>query len=44
MACGGDDEPTKPANKQPQRTVLAYFCSSERAYFCFSKIIFYNFG
>lgn len=27
MACGGDDEPTKPAQKQPQRTVLAYIVS-----------------
>ena len=27
IACGGDDEPTKPANKQPHRTVLAYIVS-----------------
>ncbi len=27
MACGGNDEPTKPANKQPHRTVLAYIVS-----------------
>lgn len=27
MACGGDDEPTKPVQKQPQRTVLAYIVS-----------------
>lgn len=27
IACGGDDEPTKPANKQPQRTVLVYIVS-----------------
>ena len=27
IACGGDDEPIKPANKQPQRTVLAYIVS-----------------
>ena len=27
IACGGDDEPTKPANKQPHRTVLIYIVS-----------------
>ena len=27
IACGGDDEPTKPVQKQPQRTVLAYIVS-----------------
>ena len=27
IACGGDDEPIKLANKQPQRTVLAYIVS-----------------
>lgn len=27
IACGGDDEPTPPAKKQPNRTVLAYIVS-----------------
>ena len=27
IACGGEDEPTPPAKKQPQRTVLAYIVS-----------------
>lgn len=39
MACGGDDEPTKPANKQPQRTVLAYIVSDNSlSYFSDSDI------
>lgn len=27
IACGGEDEPTTPTNKQPQRTVLVYIVS-----------------
>lgn len=39
IACGGDDEPTKPANKQPQRTVLAYIVSDNSlSYFSDSDI------
>lgn len=39
MACGGEDEPTKPANKQPQRTVLAYIVSDNSlSYFSDSDI------
>lgn len=39
MACGGDDEPTKPAQKQPQRTVLAYIVSDNSlSYFSDSDI------
>lgn len=39
IACGGEDEPTKPANKQPQRTVLAYIVSDNSlSYFSDSDI------
>lgn len=39
IACGGDDEPTKPAQKQPQRTVLAYIVSDNSlSYFSDSDI------
>lgn len=39
MACGGEDEPTKPAQKQPQRTVLAYIVSDNSlSYFSDSDI------
>lgn len=39
IACGGEDEPTKPAQKQPQRTVLAYIVSDNSlSYFSDSDI------
>lgn len=39
MACGGEDEPTPPAKKQPQRTVLAYIVSDNSlSYFSDSDI------
>lgn len=39
IACGGEDEPTPPAKKQPQRTVLAYIVSDNSlSYFSDSDI------